>query len=105
MEKEITIDRLETALSDYQTSGLSLRDLAKKYNICRATLTGFFLGRNIDIYSRKSHVNTCIFETIDTEEKAYWLGFLYADWCVSHYKTSKRVELALQEKDLNHLNL
>ena len=41
------------------------------------------------------------FETIDTEEKAYWLGFLYADGYVG--STSSRIELSLAEKDLKHI--
>ena len=46
-------------------------------------------------------INENIFEVIDTEEKAYWLGFLYADGCVN--EKNNRVELALQEKDYNHI--
>jgi len=42
-----------------------------------------------------------IFETIDTEEKAYWLGFLYADGSVG--STDNRIELGLAEKDLMHI--
>lgn len=41
------------------------------------------------------------FEKIDTEEKAYWLGFLYADGSVGS-KESK-IELGLAEKDLSHI--
>jgi mobile intron protein len=41
------------------------------------------------------------FENIDTEEKAYWLGFLYADGYIS-YKENK-IELALAEKDYEHV--
>ena len=41
------------------------------------------------------------FEIIDTEEKAYWLGFLYADGSVG--STDNRIELGLAEKDLNHI--
>lgn len=42
-----------------------------------------------------------IFETIDTEEKAYWLGFLYADGSVG--SADNRIELGLAEKDVGHI--
>ena len=41
------------------------------------------------------------FETIDTEEKAYWLGFLYADGSVG--SNDDRIELGLAERDLHHI--
>ena len=41
------------------------------------------------------------FEKIDNEEKAYWLGFLYADGNVS--LKEDKIELSLAEKDLNHI--
>lgn len=39
------------------------------------------------------------FKKIDTEEKAYWLGFLSADGCVH----KGYVKISLQQKDYNHL--
>ena len=41
-----------------------------------------------------------IFHIIDTEEKAYWLGFLYADGYVSKYN---QVEVSLTLEDEEHL--
>ena len=41
------------------------------------------------------------FEVIDTEMKAYWLGFLYADGSVG--SKENKIELGLAEKDLKHL--
>ena len=39
------------------------------------------------------------FEVIDTEEKAYWLGFIYADGCISNdNKQQLIIELCKQDK-------
>lgn len=94
----------ENALQEYLTSGKSMRQLVDNYKgINRGFLGGYFLAKGIDIYSRKSHVNDHIFDTIDTEEKAYWLGFLYADGNVHYHNKSWRIELTLQQQDFEHL--
>lgn len=52
---------------------------------------------------RKYDYSYCdhVFDKIDTEEKAYWLGFLYADGNVSRFNTT--IELALEENDKEHI--
>lgn len=47
------------------------------------------------------HFNDHIFDYIDTEEKAYWLGFLYADGYLASKKNA--LSLTLCEQDLSHL--
>jgi hypothetical protein len=53
-------------------------------------------------------IDSCdtMFNKIDTEEKAYWLGFLYADGSVSYketFPTAYKVEIALKESDKEHV--
>lgn len=59
--------------------------------------------------SRKNKLNEHFFDTIDTENKAYWLGFLYADGyvCKKHDKNGNAkggsIELALKFEDTYHI--
>lgn len=51
-------------------------------------------------YARKYFYDVNFFKTIDTPEKAYWLGFIYADGCLS----KNELILHLGIKDEEHLN-
>lgn len=50
---------------------------------------------------QKIQINEDYFESIDSEDKAYWLGFLYADGCVT--KDLKSIIISLSSIDYNHL--
>lgn len=51
--------------------------------------------------SRKYKFDENFFENIDTEEKAYWLGFIYADGAVF----KRTLSIRLSTKDIHHLSL
>lgn len=59
----------------------------------------------------KNKINSFIFDTIDTEEKAYWLGFLWGDGyvgdisSVKNSRSSMKIKIDMQNKDKNHLIL
>jgi len=67
------------------------------YYLNKNKITSPKRGENL----RSIKFNLNIFEKIDTEEKAYWLGFLYADGYNS--QKHRRVRLCLDSKDENHL--
>lgn len=85
--------------------------VAKKFNVVGETLMRNLrqLGYS-PITQRDPKFNEHIFDSIDTEEKAYWLGFIYADGYISNSPISNdsdyiayNFELGLSEKDYDHL--
>jgi hypothetical protein len=68
-------------------------------------LTKFGIDTSFSIGNRRHEFNEDYFEVIDTEEKAYWLGFIMADGCVYRGadKYSYRLQINLMGKDIEHL--
>lgn len=62
------------------------------------------LGYN-DLIQNVPNCDETVFDVIDTEEKAYWLGFWYADGYVASLtrKSNYIIGCSLAYKDLEHL--
>lgn len=91
-------------LKDYNT-GLSTIKLAEKYKCGVATVEVNLrkLGctfRNNREYRTKYHFNHDYFETIDTEHKAYWFGFLSADGNIRKKRNQYIVQFASCDKEV-----
>ena len=81
----------------------SVAGIAAKYGINKKTLKRYLSDRNIEtpnMHGAKA-INEDVFDIIDSEEKAYWLGFLYADGYVG--TKDNRIGLSLALKDISHL--
>lgn len=85
-------------------------DVAKKFKVAPVELTKFLETFHPKIPTcKKPLFNENIFDSIDTEEKAYWLGFIFADGTISSSplredtKTQYQFELSLSSKDKVHL--
>jgi len=86
--------------------GISNSVIIKKYNIAVNTIYPILKrnGRIHEIANKKYQVNENYFEKIDNEEKAYWLGFLYADGNVRIHKgRSGILKLKLKQSDKQHI--
>lgn len=83
--------------------GISLSKLAQEYSTTIQTLSKKLKERGIEIINRQNATkfNENVFDVIDTEEKAYWLGFIFADGYISSRDYS--FELSLSAIDTEHL--
>lgn len=83
-------------------NGMSMAKIAKEYKICPYNLGKALKEDGVIVVSnnQRHKYNTAFFKHIDNEEKAYWLGFFYADGYVGKRTT---MELALAKVDENHL--
>lgn len=99
---------LEQKIIEEYSSATTIKELALKYNIPRHSLSSIFKRNNIKIFRRYDHnrkylFNFNYFEKIDTEEKAYWLGFIAADGHVNNEKGKKFLMVSSSTKDSYHL--
>ena len=93
-------DIREKVLSDYQ-QGKSVPELSKQYQIKTGTIYSWTKEANI---SRSKGVkslcnNIEYFDTIDTEMKAYMLGFIIADGNVSIHNNQYSLKIKIQRQD------
>lgn len=96
-------ERDQEIIKDY-LDGMNVKELSEKYNICESVICRTIYRRQkLNKRKRGLYVNSLFFETIDSEIKAYLLGFLYADGCIE--KSSYRVCINIQESDIYVVNL
>lgn len=88
-----------------------MKNVGKRYGLSENGIAYYFKkyglkSKDASIAHRKYVLNQSYFETIDSEEKAYWLGFLYADGNVYVNKEQKQnvVTLSLKNTDKEHVN-
>jgi hypothetical protein len=89
-------------IKEYKT-GVTCRELSKKYNFNRVTIEKNLRLWGIPANKVKPEINHHYFNIIDTEEKAYLLGFLCADGCI--HNNSNKISFCLNEKDIEILFL
>lgn len=108
------IDCIVKKYSEHKGSITIQRELKNEFNV-DVSVHGIYLVlhdnniliRNDREQALKYSCNDNFFNNIDTEEKAYWLGFIFADGSI--IKTSKnmdkynRLSICLSKKDEHHL--
>src|SRR5574343_431199 len=87
------------AVKYYNSNKITITSCAAKFNISRHNLSRWIRKNNgITNPHNKQKLNNKVFNLINTEEKAYWVGFLYADGCI-YGKNCISLELSLKDKE------
>lgn len=84
----------------YLEEGFSFKQIGEIYGASGASISN--KAKKLNVIKERSY-NIHVFDDIDTEEKAYWLGFLFADGCIYNNPRHYVVSLALKEDDYDHV--
>ena len=87
------------AIIELKQRGYGVTEISRQLKLDRGSISKFLKAQGFS--TDRNPIQKNIFSKIDSEEKAYWLGMLYADGTV--HKTSGQVCLTLQEQDKEHL--
>ena len=104
---EFSKEDIEFILKEYD-SGVSLKNIGKHFNCTRKPIKRVIIENGGTIrsnYCQKYALNHNYFDSIDTTNKAYILGFLYADGCniINESKWQYQWQLALKADDFEIL--
>lgn len=98
-------DELNKMFKMYLDDNCSQQRVAEEFNCSRSVIKRVLKENEIDIRS-KTHTyraNYRTFKKIDSEEKAYWLGFIAADGTVFVRENNASVIINLSRVDKGHL--
>lgn len=104
-KRHLNIEEVNNLIKDYSDK-IPIKVISKKYQIKQRTIY-YYLERN-DIkchcLNKLKKVNNRYFDNLDNPNKAYILGFLYADGCIIDKKRGqKQIVINLHEKDVDIL--
>ena len=94
-------DILEQAITEYCNTDKSVRQIAREFGFSKDRVLNAINAKRVLKEKRDNSFDERYFEKIDSSEKAYWLGFIYADGCVLDKVNC--VEIDLKASDIGHL--
>lgn len=105
MKKRLTKDEIQEVIRIYTTENISKKDLGQRFGYTgdgiRVLLKRYGIQTRSDL--RTYTLDQSFFDIIDQEDKAYFLGLMYADGY--NYEKRDRIKIQLQERDAILLDL
>ena len=96
--KKITQKQIDYIVNNYVSNRKSTYDIANDLGISRVTVGNYLRENNIKISHQKYKFDEEYFKEIDTSNKAYFLGLIYADGCVYPLKNSLYIKLTKEDE-------
>ena len=106
-------EEVNKIIESYSKENQTLQNIAKEYKVSRSVIKRILVEEQVvlrESYHYKFFCQYDIFRNINSNEKAYWLGFLAADGCVFERAFSPKrsqggdcVILSIARKDKDHL--
>ncbi len=104
IKENFSEDKINYIINLYK-DGVSAKNLGIKYHIGKDKIQKWVKDcgelRDKGVANRLYLFNENIFDFIDSQEKAYWLGFLYAD--AYNYEKKGWLNISLKIDDIDHL--
>lgn len=101
--RKIQLD--ESKLVEMYENGDSTIKIAEVFNCAVGTINKRLKKLGVKMKSNKEYrtkysFDHNFFETIDTEEKAYWLGFMYADGNVRKHRNQSVIQIKVNDQEI-----
>lgn len=108
-QKALTEEQITKACHLYEDEKMTSTQIAKIFNVNSETIRKWMKLKGIKMrtsgQSMSSGLNHDYFNIIDSERKAYWLGFILADGCIGKSCGTRRsLRFYLAEKDKNSIH-
>lgn len=91
---------------DLYASGHSTRSIGAKLKISKSTVNGVLVRNGIEVRKAEGCKNPTFFQSVSSQEKAYWLGFISADGCIvatPRHPEGDHLAVSLNIRDRGHL--
>lgn len=94
---------MEAQIIKLYLEGLGMTNIANQLNISSTKVWNILKSNNIEIRRKHSKICETYFDNPNTEQSAYWAGFIAADGYI--YKPNNYFRLEINIKDKQHLEL
>ena len=103
-EKKLTSEQKDEIVNKYYD--YTAKELSQEYNVSESYISQIWMKAGLKGKSNRQYqLNETFFDVIDTDEKAYWAGFIAADGCLYYPKDTRKniISIGLSIEDKKYL--